>query len=74
MHDLMQGNKNSISLGKPTDDLITPNEYTFYLLHLILFYVDILDSQISASNVYTGRCHHENFHMIHIMSLRNSIW
>ena len=39
-----------------------------------LFSVDILDSQISANHSSAGRCQHENYHMIHIMSIGNSVW
>ena len=45
-----QGGNNKC-LGKPEDDLITPNEYKLDLLPSPLFLVDILDSQISANKV-----------------------
>ena len=70
----MQGNKNSSDIGKPTDDLNTPNEYTLDLLPSPLFSVDILDPQILANNVSAGRYRHESPHMIQIMYLDNSIW
>ena len=69
MHDLNAGNQQNLFLGKPADDLITRNEYTLDLLPLPIFYVAILDSQISANNVSTGWCQYENFHMTQIMSL-----
>ena len=56
----MQVNKKSNFSEKHADNIITPNEYILDILPLPLFYVDILDSQISANNVSAGRCQHEN--------------
>ena len=67
------GGVNKNCLEKPADDIITPNEYTFNLLLLTLFSIDILDSQILANNVSAGRHRHENYHMILIESLDISI-
>ena len=60
--------------GKPAYDLITPNEYTFDLLPLTLFSVNILDSQISANNVSAGLHQHEKSHIIQNTYLGKSIW
>ena len=70
----IQGNKKIHCLGQDVDIIITPNEYTLDMIASPLFSVHILNSQISANNVSAGRFQHENSHMIHIMSLGNSIW
>ena len=64
-----QGNKKSNCLDKHENDLIKPNEYTLDLFVLTLFYVDILDSQLSAKNISTGHHWHENYHTIQITSI-----
>ena len=73
-HDLNSGKQKYNFKGKPANDLIIPNEYTFDLIPLPLFYVDILDSQISAHIFYVGQHWHEKYHIIQIIYLDNSIW
>ena len=48
-NDIKTRGKNRNCLGIPENYLITPNEYTLNLLPLSPFYVDILDSKISAN-------------------------
>ena len=69
-----QGIEKRNSLGKPKNYPITSNEYILDLLPVPLFSVDILDSQALANIVSVGNNRHENSHMIHIMSIDNSIW
>ena len=72
-HDLNTGIQKINHLGKPAGDIITPNEYTLDMIPSPLFYVDILDSQISDNNVSAVRSWHENSHIIQITSLCESI-
>ena len=62
------------NLGNPEYYLVTTNEYKLDIIPSSLFSIDILDSQILSNNVSTGKSRHENYHMIHIMSIENSIW
>ena len=69
-----QGKKKIAILGKPANDLITPNNYILDLIPSPLFYINILDSKISVNIFSAGQHLHEKFHMIHIKSLNKSIW